>query len=82
MFYHFEELPSTIDEARDGKYGHGDVVVAEHQTAGRGQRGKKWSSEAGTAKNKETRMKFKCRECNISLCYTPWFEVYHTKLHF
>ncbi len=47
MFFYFEELGSTIDEARDGKYGHGDVVVAEYQTAGRGQRGKKWSSEVG-----------------------------------
>jgi BirA family biotin operon repressor/biotin-[acetyl-CoA-carboxylase] ligase len=48
MFYYFEELPSTIDEAREAKYVHGDVVVAEYQTAGRGQRGKKWSSEAGS----------------------------------
>jgi BirA family biotin operon repressor/biotin-[acetyl-CoA-carboxylase] ligase len=47
MFYYFEELTSTIDEAGDEKYGHGDVIVAEHQTAGRGQRGKKWSSRAG-----------------------------------
>jgi BirA family biotin operon repressor/biotin-[acetyl-CoA-carboxylase] ligase len=47
MFYYFEELPSTIDEARDEKYSHGDVIVAEHQTAGRGQRGKKWSSPSG-----------------------------------
>ncbi len=47
MFYYFDELTSTIDEARDGEYAHGDIVVAEHQTAGRGQRGKKWSSAAG-----------------------------------
>jgi BirA family biotin operon repressor/biotin-[acetyl-CoA-carboxylase] ligase len=47
MFYYFDELPSTIDEARDKKYVHGDVVVAEYQTAGRGQRGKTWSSVAG-----------------------------------
>ena len=47
MFYYFNELTSTIDEAHDKKYIHGDVVVAEHQTAGRGQRGKKWSSAAG-----------------------------------
>ncbi len=47
MFYYFDELTSTIDEARDGKYAHGDVVAAESQTAGRGQRGKKWSSAAG-----------------------------------
>ncbi len=47
MFYYFNELTSTIDEAKDEKYIHGDVVVAERQTAGRGQRGKKWSSAAG-----------------------------------
>ncbi len=47
MFYYFDKLTSTIDEARDGRYSHGDVVVAEHQTAGRGQRGKRWSSAAG-----------------------------------
>lgn len=47
MFYYFDELTSTIDEARDRKYSHGDVVVAEHQTAGRGQRGRLWSSAAG-----------------------------------
>ncbi|MDR2883420.1 MAG: biotin--[acetyl-CoA-carboxylase] ligase [Alistipes sp.] len=47
MFYYFEELTSTIDEARDEKYRHGDVVVADHQTAGRGQRGKRWSSAPG-----------------------------------
>ena len=46
MYYYFNELGSTIDEAHDAKYGHGDVVVAEHQTAGRGQRGKRWSSAA------------------------------------
>lgn len=47
MFYYFEELTSTIDEAGDTKYIHGDVVVAERQTAGRGQRGRKWSSAPG-----------------------------------
>ncbi len=47
MFYYFDELGSTIDEARDPHYVHGDVVVAAHQTAGRGQRGKRWSSRAG-----------------------------------
>jgi BirA family biotin operon repressor/biotin-[acetyl-CoA-carboxylase] ligase len=47
MFYYFDELGSTIDEARDPKYGHGDVIVAARQTAGRGQRGKKWSGSEG-----------------------------------
>jgi BirA family biotin operon repressor/biotin-[acetyl-CoA-carboxylase] ligase len=47
MIYNFRELTSTIDEARDAKYVHGDVVVAEYQTAGRGQRGNRWASAAG-----------------------------------
>lgn len=47
MIYHFDELTSTIDEARYEKYTHGDVVVAESQTAGRGQRGRVWSSTPG-----------------------------------
>jgi BirA family biotin operon repressor/biotin-[acetyl-CoA-carboxylase] ligase len=47
MFYYFDELTSTIDEARGEQYRHGDVVVADRQTAGRGQRGKAWSSTAG-----------------------------------
>lgn len=47
MIYHFDEIGSTIDEARDEKYVHGDVVVAEYQTAGRGQRGNKWGSQRG-----------------------------------
>lgn len=47
MFYYFDELPSTTDEARGVKYGHGDVVVAEYQSAGRGQRGRVWHSPAG-----------------------------------
>ncbi len=47
MFFFFDEIGSTIDEARDPKYVHGDVIAAEYQTAGRGQRGNKWSSAAG-----------------------------------
>lgn len=43
-------LPSTNDEAlalaREGA-AHGTVVVAEEQTAGRGRRGREWSSPAG-----------------------------------
>jgi hypothetical protein len=35
-----------------------------------------------SAKNKEKRTKVKCRECNIGLCATPCFKIYHTKLHF
>ncbi len=43
----FDELGSTNDTARDPRYGAGDVVLAERQTAGRGQRGNSWSSGAG-----------------------------------
>jgi hypothetical protein len=33
-------------------------------------------------RQKQTRTKFKCWECNIRLCATHCFEVYYTKLHF
>ena len=45
-----EELPSTNDRARelaDAGAVHGEVVIAECQTAGRGRRGRAWSSPAG-----------------------------------
>ncbi len=45
-----DELPSTNDRARelaDAGAGHGEVVVAECQTAGRGRRGRSWASPAG-----------------------------------
>ena len=46
--YHFlEETTSTTDEARNPRYGHGDAICAERQSAGRGQRGQTWSSEEG-----------------------------------
>lgn len=44
------ELPSTNDTARelaDAGAVHGEVVIAESQTAGRGRRGRSWSSPAG-----------------------------------
>ena len=44
------ELPSTNDRARelaDDGAAHGEVVIAESQTAGRGRRGRSWSSPAG-----------------------------------
>lgn len=47
MIYRFEELTSTNDEARDPRYEHGDLILAERQTAGRGQRGHTWVSPAG-----------------------------------
>ena len=47
MIYRIAETTSTNDDARDAKYRHGDIVWAERQTAGRGQRGHKWSSAEG-----------------------------------
>lgn len=47
MIYHISETTSTNDDLRDRRYREGDVVWADFQTAGRGQRGHKWSSEAG-----------------------------------
>jgi BirA family biotin operon repressor/biotin-[acetyl-CoA-carboxylase] ligase len=47
-----DELPSTntalLEEARDGAP-EGLVLVADHQTAGRGRLGRTWSAEPGTA---------------------------------
>lgn len=47
MIHRFDTLTSTNDEARDRRYGHGDIVWAERQTAGRGQRGHTWISPEG-----------------------------------
>ncbi len=47
MIFHIEETSSTNDLAREAQYRHGDVVWAERQTAGRGQRGHAWSSPEG-----------------------------------
>lgn len=47
MVYRFDSLGSTNDEAQDQKYSHGDIVAAERQSAGRGQRGNKWLSGQG-----------------------------------
>ncbi|HJB85153.1 MAG TPA: biotin--[acetyl-CoA-carboxylase] ligase [Candidatus Alistipes merdigallinarum] len=46
-FYYFDELTSTNDEARDPRYEAGDVILAERQSRGRGQKGNRWSSESG-----------------------------------
>jgi len=46
----FEEVGSTNDVAKrlaDEGASHGEVVVAESQTAGRGRRGRTWTSPAG-----------------------------------
>lgn len=47
MIRHLEETTSTNDTARRPEFGHGDVVWAERQTAGRGQRGHAWASPPG-----------------------------------
>ena len=47
MIYHIDETTSTNDDARDLRYRHGDLIWAERQTAGRGQRGHTWTSPEG-----------------------------------
>ena len=47
MIYYIEHTTSTNDEVRNPKYGHLDAVWAEHQSAGRGQRGHSWHSNKG-----------------------------------
>lgn len=47
MIYHLDITASTNDDARDEKYREGDVVWADFQTAGRGQRGHEWHSRKG-----------------------------------
>lgn len=47
MIHYFEELTSSNDEAASAAYAEGDVVWAEYQTAGRGQRGHRWESAGG-----------------------------------
>ena len=47
MIYHLGITTSTNDDARDEKYREGDVVWADFQTAGRGQRGHIWHSAKG-----------------------------------
>lgn len=45
----FDEVTSTNDVAMASpdRYGHGSIVTARRQTAGRGQRGNRWSSAPG-----------------------------------
>ena len=47
MIYRFDTVTSTNDVAREPHYVHGDIIRAEYQTAGRGQRGHVWSSGRG-----------------------------------
>lgn len=43
----FDTVISTNDTASEKKYAHGDVIVAEYQSGGRGQRGNRWTSARG-----------------------------------
>lgn len=45
--HRFESVTSTLDVAADSRWRHGDIIVASHQSAGRGQRGNSWHSEVG-----------------------------------
>ena len=47
MIYRFDILPSTNDEATAPQYVEGDIILAQRQTAGRGQRGHTWESALG-----------------------------------
>ncbi len=47
MIHRFDLLGSTNDEAQSEAYSHGDIIVAERQSAGRGQRGNRWLSGEG-----------------------------------
>ena len=47
MIYRFDTLTSTNDEAFNPRYREGDVILAEQQTLGRGQRGHKWIGGKG-----------------------------------
>lgn len=47
MIHYFEQLTSSNDEATLPHYREGDIIWAERQTAGRGQRGHTWQSNEG-----------------------------------
>lgn len=47
MIYRFDTLTSTNDEACKPCYKEGDIILAERQEAGRGQRGHRWESGVG-----------------------------------
>ncbi|MFI3279605.1 MAG: biotin--[acetyl-CoA-carboxylase] ligase [Rikenellaceae bacterium] len=47
MIHRFDLLTSTNDQAQGEAYSHGDIIVAERQSAGRGQRGNRWLSGEG-----------------------------------
>ncbi|MBQ8863430.1 MAG: biotin--[Rikenellaceae bacterium] len=85
MIYRFDTLSSTNDEARNPRYTHGDVVVAEFQTEGRGQRGNRWSSASGQnlmlsvvlcPENLAAADQFSLLEC-VALALTDTFAAYN-----
>lgn len=47
MIYRFDILGSSNDEACKPQYVEGDIILAQRQTAGRGQRGHTWESREG-----------------------------------
>lgn len=47
MIHYFDQLTSSNDEATLPHYSEGDIIWAERQTAGRGQRGHTWQSNEG-----------------------------------
>lgn len=47
MIHYIDFTTSTNDDARGAEYDHMDVVWAENQSAGRGQRGHTWHSNEG-----------------------------------
>ena len=49
QIHNFKTLPSTNTYALDklADLAHGDVIVAEEQTAGRGRQGRQWQSQSG-----------------------------------
>ena len=47
MIHYFDQLTSSNDEAALPRYSEGDIIWAERQSAGRGQRGHSWQSEEG-----------------------------------
>jgi BirA family biotin operon repressor/biotin-[acetyl-CoA-carboxylase] ligase len=47
MIYYINETSSTNDLAREPRFEEFDIIWAEHQSAGRGQRGHTWHSTEG-----------------------------------
>ncbi len=75
---------TNIEASRRDLYGHGDAVIALEQTAGRGQRGNRWSSRPGENLTfslvvepafLETRRQFLLSECT-ALALTDTFSAY------